>query len=412
MNTERIPGKAGVLPFLTSPKVLNVIFILLCLLVICMNLAVIYVDITTPKFGWDFKTYMNASATLTEGKDPYANSSYLNIYYVYPPWTFAIFQPMYLLYRLEGSEMFYHAFQVLMILAAAVILIKSCEKTRYLVLATLLISGFSAVHWNFITGNIAIVYLVLTALLFYFLGKGRFRFAAVVMGMLAAIPLFPVVFNSLFVALKTSWRERGTVILISLGVFAATLFLSYCLAPDLFLSYVRIMSSPASPVKETGSSSTPTSWYLVKSLAECAGVRAPLFTGLALVCFAGAILSALAVFIRKNRGDMVAVYAYVFLVIFLLMPRAKPYYFAMLIVPVYILIRDADIRTKILSVIIVCLLPVSTIGIWWLWPHLPYLLFEYYQPISLILFMAFLLLNPWKQAADTIPDPVKAPPCI
>lgn len=409
MNNGDISGKPGILPFLTRPKVLYAIFVSLCLLVICMNLAVICVDIITPKFGWDFKVYMNASAAMAGGDDPYLHASYLHIYYVYPPWTLAIFEPLYLLYRFDGSGMFYHVFQVLMILAASAVLIRSFERTEYLVLATLLISGFSAIHWNFITGNIAIVYLVLTALFFYFLVKGRFRSAAVVTGLLAAISLFAVIFNTVFLALRTSWRERGAVILTSLGVFTAFLFLSYCITPELFLSFVRLLGSSASPVNEAGSSSTPTSWYLVKGLLEAAGIQSPLLTGLVLVCFAGAILTALAVFNRKNRGNTIALYAYVFLVIFLLMPRIKPYYFAMLIVPVYILVRDSDIRTKIATIILVCLLPVSTIGIWWLWPHLPYLLFEYYQPISLLLFMAFVLVDPWKRTADTAAGPVEIP---
>jgi len=381
---------------------LKAAYLVLCLIVISLNLVLISTDMTNPGNGWDFKVYMGASASVADGKDPYLlenirHYSGLSLYFAYPPFTFLAFQPLFLLYNAGGGSLaFWYLLQILMLLAAALILVRMHGTADCLLLTTLLVSAFAAAHWNFLTGNAALVYLVLTALFFHFLVKERFRPAAVVMGIITAIPVFTAVFNGIFLVLKTSWRERIIVILISLGVTAAILLVSYCIAPDLFLSFLRLISSSASPAYEAGSRNTPTGWYLVLVLLGYAGITAPLLKSLALLFIAGVILASPLVFYRNNPADPVALYAYVFLVLFILMPRIKPYYFAMLIVPVYLLVRGADLKAKISAVALVCLLPAAgTIALWVRVAFLPATAVEYCQPISLVLFMIFLLVNPW-----------------
>jgi hypothetical protein len=389
----------------------NVFYILLCLLVIGINVVLIGSDVKSPAGnGWDFKVYMGASASVADGKDPYIpHYSDIGLHYAYPPFTLALFQPMYALYTSTGSMNFYYLVQLLMLLFAAVFLVRACVQTDYLLLTALLASAFASTHWNFLTGNFALVYLVLAALFFYFLIRERFLLSALVMGVFAAFSLFPVLFNGLYLALKTSWRERVIIILLSLGVSAAILILSYCMNPLLFLSFVRLVSGTAGPAYEGGGRYTPTLYYFVKDMVDAASIPSPLISDLALLCFIGGVLAALVIFFKKNRGDPVALYSFVFLAIFVLMPRVKPYYFAMLIVPVYLLVKDSDIRAKIIAIAIVSLFPaLCTQTLWGPVPFLPDLIVGYCQPISLLAFMVFLLLNPWDKNGEKKPDVQKA----
>jgi hypothetical protein len=378
----------------------KVSYITLAVLVITMCLGVIIPIIIYTNTGWDFEVYMGGVAAWSDGKDPYSLdtvSQYpgTTLRFAYPPHTLVLFWFFFQFYQFFQSMEFYYVILLLLLLIAALILIKTDTNVEYLLLTVLLISAFSGSFFNFLTGNIALLYLVLSALFFFLIIHERFILSTLVMGIFSSFSLFPVIFNGIYLAAKRPIRDRVIYILASLGVASAILLVSWWINPHLFLSYIQKITSTASPAYETGGISTPTPFSFIIDLVKSVNIQSPLVIDAALLCYTGIILAATIIFLRKNRENPVAAYSFIFISIFLLMPRVKPYYFAMLIVPLYFLLKDSGSRTKCIALAIVSLFPVlCLLSEGTLLNNIPSLITDYSQAISLIVFFAFIFLNP------------------
>ena len=385
----------------------KVLFILLCLFVIIMNLELIVPLIENPKFGWDFNIYMSSVEALSDGKDPYTisllpvNTPGITTHYAYPPFTLPLFGFISHLYHFFQTSVFYYVILIIMLLTTAIILIKTNDNTDYLLLTALLISAFAGNYWIFQSGNIALIYVVFSALLFFLIIKEHFVLSTIVMGIFAAFSLFPVLFNGIYIALNDSYRQRLVYILYSLGISAAILLLSFCANPTLFLSFIRASFGTTSSLHEYGGRDTPTPILFIADLIESINIHSSEITGLAILIFIGIIIAATALYIQKNRGNSVYCYSFIFMALFLLMPRIKSYYFPILVVPIYFLLMDTSSRTKCIATIIVSLFPLLCLfNNWYLVKMLPDLINQYSQTVSLLCFMVFIFLKSDEKMPD------------
>jgi hypothetical protein len=384
----------------------KVSYITLCILIITMNLGLIIPVLDNGKTGWDFLIYMGAVATQSAGKDPYSlNESYqysgVSYQYAYPPYTLTLFWLISLFYHFFHSMDFYYIILLIMLLTTALILVKIDKKADYFLLTVLLISAFSSPYWNFLSGNFALLYLVLSALLFFLIIKERFLLSTLVMGIFASFSIFPVLFNGIFLAAKDSFRNRVTYILISLCITSVILLLSYCANPPLFLSFIRIITGSESPLYQISGRDTPTPFSFIIAIANLLNINSPPVIDLALLVYIGIIISFTALYLRKNHDNPLSCYSFIFISIFLLMPRIKPYYFAMMIVPVYLLLKDRSTRTKCIAITIISLYPVlSLLSDLTFLKNLPIIFGDYSQTISLLIFLVFIFMNPDKKGLD------------
>ncbi len=376
----------------------KVLYFTMMILVIFGNLAVISNLKNDPIFFVDFNTYSGALDSFDHGEDPYIASNIFHYSkmaspfgFAYPPFTLMLFQGISLFAPVFHSIDLYLLVLLLMTLIATFILIKTDLNPDYFLLVFLIITAFSGTYWNFLTGNFAILYFVLSSLFFYFIYKERFVSSALVMGFFAAFSLFPIIFNGIYLAIKRPFRDMAEYLFISLGLTLAILAFSYCLNPVLFLSFIRHLSGNMSPAYEVGGIYTPGPYSFISGLVNFMNVHSSLVIDVAFLIYIGIILLITALFLKKNEQNVLISTSLIFISIFLLMPRVKPYYFTMLIVPVYFLLKDASVRTKCIGLSIVSLFP----AIWFfVKPDLQnsflVLIYQYCQIISLFIFFLYI----------------------
>lgn len=388
----------------------KVLYFTMMILVIFGNLAVISNLKNDPIFFVDFNTYSGALDSLDHGEDPYNVTNV--VYYskiaspfgfAYPPFTLMLFQVISFFAPVFHSIDLYLLVLLLMILIATIILIKTDLNPDYFLLVFLIITAFSGTYWNFLTGNFALLYLVLSSLFFYFIYKGRFVLSAIVMGFFAAFSLFPIIFNGIYLAIKRPFREVAEYLFISLGVTSAILVSSYCLNPPLFLSFINHLSGNMSPAYEVGGIYTPGPYSFISGLLNFLNFHSSLAIVVAFLVYIGTILLVTSLYLKKNPQNVLVTSSLIFLSIFLLMPRVKPYYFTMLIVPVYFLLKDASVRTKCIGLSIVSLFP----AIWFfvkpgLQNSFLILIYQYCQIISLFIFFLFICQSQCQEEKDII----------
>jgi len=375
----------------------KVLYFTMMILVILGYLAVVMNY--NPIFFVDFNTYSGALYSIDHGEDPYNPTNVLNYSknasspfgFAYPPFSLMLFQGISFFVPVFHSINLYLLMLLLMILIATVTLIKTGITPDYSLLAFLVITAFSGTYWIFLTGNFAILYFVLSSLFFYFIYKEKFVSSSIVMGFFAAFSIFPIIFNGIYLAIKRPFRNVAEYILISLGITSAILVSSYCINPVQFLSFTRHLSGDMSPAYEVGGIYTPTPYSFISGLLYVMNVHSSLITDVAILGYIGIILLLTTLYLKRSNQSVLVTSSFIFLSIFLLMPRVKPYYFAMLIVPVYFLLKDASVRTKCIGLLIVSVFP----AIWFFVKpdfqnSLLILVYQYSQIISLFIFFLYM----------------------
>lgn len=370
-----------------SPEIWKYLFYATGIILIVLNANLILSAVSDPNNGCDYQIYLGVAGAVNDGKDPYdagivsrfiPGTPNLVWGYGYPPYTLGLFTTIAALVAIVGSRLVYYFLFVLMLLTVAVLLIKSDKTPDYPLLAILIITEFMGVFWCFLTGNFALIYLLFTSLVFFFLARNRSAISAVIMGIFATFSIFPVVFNAIYLAGRQSLKDRAKYIMVSLGVSAAILLISYLMNPALFISFVRLISGEGSPAYEHGGFNTPTPYAFIATAIPGLEYGGDLV-------FIGIILAITILYLRREDIDPMVAYSFLFMAIFLLMPRARAYYFAMLVVPLYFLLKGRSFSIKWVALMIAGFFPVLSFLM-----YSENLFIQYSQVIWLFVFFLFI----------------------
>jgi hypothetical protein len=161
-------------------------------------------------------------------------------------------------------------------------------------------------------------------------------------------------------------------------------------------SYIETYQGSASAIYEPSGRNTPTQFLMFGVLLnQTNGISVPLvLVSFIYVCL---VIGASWYIIKKNQENPLKVYSLAMLAIFMVLPRIKPYYFIVLVIPLYFLFKDRSDKIKILVLAVISLLPLFV----WCYPFiiryypeifrigsLPPLISAYAQTISLFLIFA------------------------
>jgi hypothetical protein len=204
--------------------------------------------------------------------------------------------------------------------------------------------------WNFVTGNISILFLFLFAVIFTLMLKGKYWQSSVVMGLSAAVSLFTAPFIVLFLLVRRSIIDRLSLIFLSLGIIGSLFIADYLVNPAYVISYIEMMIGGNSPLSESGGWNQPTPYLLFRDSLNGSGSIMPV---IAVSCiYVGLVLYATWTYYRKNKENFPKTLSLVMLSIFMVMPRLMPYDFIILVIPLYILFKDCSYRMKSLVLIV------------------------------------------------------------
>jgi hypothetical protein len=336
--------------------------------------------------GWDFLAYSAAVNAFRIGADPYfAHYTYGSpaFPFVYPPHTLILFT---VLCIAGAPKIYFLSWTIFLVLSYGIA--RRIGEADDLLLVTLLLTGSLGTFWSFLTGNIGIVYLFLLSAVFYAAVRGKYFHSAVLMALLSSFTLFPIVFSGLFLFVKRAFIDRITILLtsfLSLGaIFAAT----YAISPKLFVDYLDGLRAPESPLYEEGEGLyNPSLSFLITDIARTFHLDTMYFIPLLAGGAIAAVLALAYLYFRRNRADTLKLASFGFIAIFLLLPRLKPYYYTLVLLPLYFLIRGYDLRRKCICLSLVSVFPLAC---HYLYIYSPNLVTSYSQYLSVAFAFLFI----------------------
>jgi hypothetical protein len=376
------------------------IYVLLCVILLCLTAGQLFVGLTDAFHGFDYRVLAAAVQATDNGQDPYLlpniqQYTFNTIPYNYAPHTLFILWCLQFLYLFQNLWVYYAILAALMV-ASGYLIVNLDQKPRYLFLITLMMTGFMTAFWNFYNGNKEIVFLLLFVGIFYLMLKEKFWQSAIVLGITGSFTLVHLPFIALSLVINRPVIQRIQYILLSFGVVTVIFLISWLINPSLFMSYIDSFQSNSSALNE------PSGIYLLTPvlmigvlLHQTNGFSIPMIL-ISLIYF-GIIIGASWFVIKKHQENPLIVYSLAMFAIFMLLPRIKPYFFIILVIPLYFIFKDCNDKTKILVLTVVSLLP---IGVWYHFlldrtqpiSYLSFLFHEYSQTFSLLLIFALALL--------------------
>jgi len=300
------------------------------------------------KYGHDAHIYCQAASAAAYGNDPYATKAAGSLL----PW---VYQPIYL--QLAGLlcapplnlEKNYPLLYTLLLVVSTMLWASRKEWGSAILISLVAFVGFS---WILYTGNFAIIEFFLLSCGFALLKKRKWDASAALFGLAASLKLIPIVYLLLFLCIPSTKSARIRAILVGLLAFAAPLALSAIFYPHLMQPFVMQVFGAASDqhkvLQDTAGLYDPSFTYFIAQLLNLDPLKfAPLFA----VILAGVGASFLVIVYNKIKPleTDVAFYqffAFAFLVVALILPRAKPYSFVMLAPAVYWLIEIKHLSFK------------------------------------------------------------------
>jgi hypothetical protein len=376
------------------------VYILLCIILLCLTAGQLFLGLSNPYSGMDFRVFVGAVQSVNYGEDPY-NLLILNQYthdyipFNYAPHTLFIAWCLQFLFIFQNIWIYY-VFLIAFMIVDGYLIVTLDQKPQYLFFIILFLTGFVSIFWNFYNGDKDIVFLFLFACIFHLLVKEKFWQSSIVLGLVGSFTLTPLPFVALSLAIKKPIVTRIQYVILSIGVVAAIFLISWLINPELFVSYIKTFYGSSSVLIEPSDRRTPTPFLMFGVLLhQPNGISIPMvLASLVYICL---IIYAGWYIIRKNQENPLKVYSLAMLVIFMVLPRIKPYYFIFLAIPLYILYKDCSYKIKILLFAVISLLPLF---FWYLpffikyYPRIyyvgsfTYLIPEYAQTISLFLIFA------------------------
>jgi hypothetical protein len=318
--------------------------------------------------GDDYGVYCAASDAFRTGEDPYDFSVLLQhgtiMPYHYPP----LFLPVFgVLCHLPGIPVRLTEYILFTGALVGTILIFSRMKLSQGSLSysvVLLFTAFLGISWSYTTGNIGgIIFLFFLVLVYYSLERRRYLYSSLLLGMMASVTIFPLLFSPLLLCIEDKRIDRRTILLPAFGVVGGVFLLSWMTYPSLFFSYLgRILGSNNPLISEQGGFFKPTLYAVIGDMQTfLIGENAIAFAAILMIIFLLAIL----LFVhgwRGYQGSLVDMFSWGVLWIFLFLPHLKPYYFTLAILPTCVLFRNATDRIKSASLVVVALFPmISTL---------------------------------------------------
>ena len=281
----------------------------------------------TPGLGWDHEIYCKAVDAAQMGLDPYVTENLgLKLSFTYPALFLKLYEPF-----CFGGPKSYLFYQVLFMVLIATLLVKKMGWDLFLVLGWTFI-GFNAAYSNYSTGNIGIMEaLFFTLFLVGFVqkkeGSTLWLVPSAFFKIIPSVLVLPPMLEK-----GLSWMARlKSVVIFGVGLLAASV-LNYLYSPDLFLGFFKqIMGgygNQHSPIREIESNaSNPTVLLFLKNLSEklLGGTWLPLFLILisVLVYFSYWVWKNTI----RNEQDRLLQMCWSYLILFLWLPRLKPYSF-------------------------------------------------------------------------------------
>lgn len=349
-------------------------------------------DNATTNIGvdFDYRVYQGAVFAFNSGLDPYILSNLPGVLpYTYLP-------HMLIFLSLLVNSFVYHLF-ILVILGISFYFVLKLDNTPDVLFLSLLFFVYSMnAYWTFLTGNISgPLFLLFTTLSFYLLKDNHYNLSALSLGFMSSWSVFPLIFSFSFLSIPRSLLFRVRLILISFSVPILLFIVSYILNPGLGWSFLGSLTSDNSALRDMGGVDTPQPNLLFDHLATQLGLSWH-FSLICLVLFGFLILFLSYLFLKQNPNSKMLVYSYLFLAAFLLLPRIKPYYFILLVVPLYLLMKEYNYELKLL-VLGIFSLPYLIFLNSWLTPGQRWFpsLFYLYSPILslFVLFIFIFLIN-------------------
>lgn len=401
---EKQRKKSGLLPPSQNPW--KILYIGLCLVLIALTAFQFFVIFREPTYGEDYRVFEGAVLAFDHMQNPYVLDNinqYVGHYtgevlpFTYPPHTlyFFVILDQFLVFQNIGI---YYVLLILLLILSGYLIVTLDQDPDYLFLITLIVAGFMGTAWNLVTGNKDILFLFLFALTFVLLLKERFWESAIITGLAAAVSLITAPFAALYLIVKRPLPHRFAYICIAGGVVAALFVVSYCINPAYLGSYISTLQGTSSPLYDQGGTDTPTPFLLFGDLLKEININGILPVAIVACIYAGLILYATGIFFTSNEKNTLKMYSIVFLAIFMMLPRIKPYDFIITVIPLYFLCKDYSYRMKCLMLGVISL----PIFFWFLnffsvyTQGFPLKLGGYIQAYSLILvFILIILYDRW-----------------
>lgn len=345
----------------------KLLFSALCAVLVIVN-AILIIAVARGS-GWDFLVYMSAVAAFLTHQNPYDLSvitqfSHIpDLPFVYPPHTIAFFYPLYM----TGFFLIFYVLWTILLISS-IYLVYRMEGKELLYCTAVLSTGFISSFWSYLTGNLGILVLFFMALVFYFIIKSKKVVSAVILGIFGSIYIFPLIFSIALSLLKLRLWEKLKLIVTPFLVIGLIFALTFIAIPVTFSQYIAgMVEGTSNPYWEGAGGHIPVSYYinvpgpywLINQILKSVGLHdSPVFLGLSILYI---ILVGYAwyIFYKKNRDDELAVFSYTIFTLFLLLPRLKPYNFTIILVPLFILTKDYDLRRKTVILFLASCVPLS-----------------------------------------------------
>lgn len=346
----------------------------------CIVLIVINIFLIISVFGqsgWDYQVYTGTVQAMMHGENPYIMAnvdkySHLEGFpFPYPPHAIAFFFALHVL--LPDDHSYYLLWTLFVIVSGLVILyairtdLPAVRPINPLILYTVIICGFLGVFWTYLTGNIAILYLLLFSLIFCLIVKKRYELSAVVLGITASFTLFPLLFSLAYLGIRNTWKQRIILVAISGITLTGVIGITALVDPGMFSAYLEQTFHGPNSLMEGSQSSTegayyifnPTAYWFFNQFLKLFGLQDTLLYPLLSVLFVFALLAGLYVFIKRNRERELEIYSLAIVAIFMIIPRLKPYNFVFALIPFYFLVKDYPAREQCLALTVTCFLPLA-----------------------------------------------------
>lgn len=378
----------------------KVAFSIFCLLLLFANFLLLLSRFRVS--GSDSQIYYGAVKAWENGNNPYLLENIKQysagpFTFVYPP----ISIPFFKILHFGNPRVTYYLIWTIALVCTIAIIARADKKSDLFLLTVLLVTGFLATYWNYLTGNVGLIELLLFAMVFYGIIKEKYLISAVFLPLTAVLKIAPLLYATLFVYLKS---DRVKIIKILATIF--TLFvlisgLSYVLHPNIsstyYLSITGHFDQQHSPLYETGGVTNPSSLTLIRAFLER---LLPNYMGLSIllyVLFIAVIIVMFYIFLSRGDRNFLEIFSIGVLAIMLILPRLKPFSFVFALLPLYFLTKNLDYKHKTLLILLASALPLvfyfsgDSWRLFWSPNLLVSGLWNYNQLLLLIAVFAFLI---------------------
>lgn len=317
-----------------------------------------------------------------------------NLPFTYPPHTLYFFWILNIFFIFQNIGI-YFAFLFILLIISGYLIVTMDQKPHYLFLITLFLTGFMSMVWNVGTGNKDIIFLFLFTLIFFLLVKEKYWQSSIIMGLAAAFSLITAPFVAIYLVVKAPLINRLAYIFLSAVVVGVLILISYCINPTFFISYIdTLQGGSTSPLYDIGGTNTPTPYLMFEDLLKGVNIEGILPVAIVSCVYIGLVLYASWNYSIKYLQDTLKIYSLVMLVVFMMLPRIKPYDFIILVIPLYFLFKDCSYRMKCLMFAVISL----PIFCWYLTfvidtTDFPFLLGLYTQTYSMIFIFVLIILH-------------------